>query len=135
MEEWTKSIFKINVLNQTRTDCSQRLWLNSVDCFLLSYYISYLHSAEHLPKRQLIYTKLVGVKFKKSSMYIIRFEVLSTVVLNDTIFWDTAPRSPYVNRRFGEKYHFHLQGVKSAEDETTVRYVHPLNADTLLCWF
>jgi hypothetical protein len=34
------------------------------------------------------------------------------------IFWDTALRSPYMNRRFGGKYHLHPQGRKSAEKET-----------------
>jgi hypothetical protein len=28
-------------------------------------------------------------------------------------FWDTAPCSPYMNRRFDGKYHYHLQGRKS----------------------
>jgi hypothetical protein len=30
--------------------------------------------------------------------------------LNADIFWDIAPCSPYVNRRFGGKYPLHLQG-------------------------
>jgi beta-lactamase class A len=29
------------------------------------------------------------------------------------MFWDTAPCSPYVNWRFGRKYHYHLQDRKS----------------------
>jgi hypothetical protein len=31
------------------------------------------------------------------------------------IFWDIAPCSPYVIRRFVGTYHFHLQGRKSGE--------------------
>jgi hypothetical protein len=31
-------------------------------------------------------------------------------LLNVASFWDTAPFSPYVNRRFGSTYHFHLEG-------------------------
>jgi hypothetical protein len=40
--------------------------------------------------------------------------------MNVAIFWDMALYNPYVNRRFGETYHLHLQGVKSAEKETDV---------------
>jgi hypothetical protein len=29
---------------------------------------------------------------------------------NVAIFWNLAPCSPYVNRRFGGTYHLHLQG-------------------------
>jgi hypothetical protein len=36
-------------------------------------------------------------------------------LLNVAIFCDTAPFSPYVNRRFGRKYHFLLQGSKPTE--------------------
>jgi hypothetical protein len=42
-------------------------------------------------------------------------------LLKIAIFWDIAPCSPYMNRRFGGTYHFHLQGRKSAEQETSVR--------------
>jgi hypothetical protein len=35
------------------------------------------------------------------------------------IFWDIAPCSPYMNRCFGGTYHRHLQGRKSAEQETS----------------
>jgi hypothetical protein len=43
------------------------------------------------------------------------FEVLTAVVMNVAIVWDIAPCSPYVNRRFEEAYHLHLQGRKSAQ--------------------
>jgi hypothetical protein len=29
--------------------------------------------------------------------------------MNVDVFWDVAPCSPYVNQRFGETYHLHLQ--------------------------
>jgi hypothetical protein len=45
------------------------------------------------------------------------FEVLTTVVMKISIFWDTAPWSPYMKRRFGGTYHLHLQGLKSEEQE------------------
>jgi succinylglutamate desuccinylase len=35
------------------------------------------------------------------------------------MFWDIAPCSRYMNRRFGGTYHLHLQGRKSAEKETS----------------
>jgi hypothetical protein len=50
---------------------------------------------------------------------IARFEVLTAVVRNVAIFWDTALCSPYVTGHFGGKFHLHLQGRKSAEPETT----------------
>jgi hypothetical protein len=39
---------------------------------------------------------------------------------NVVIFWDIAPYSSYVNRRFGGTHHLHLQVQKSAEQETSV---------------
>jgi hypothetical protein len=46
---------------------------------------------------------------------IARFEVLTAVVMKGTIFWDITPCSPLsVNRRFGETYRFHLQGIRRA---------------------
>jgi hypothetical protein len=41
---------------------------------------------------------------------------------NFAIYWDIAPCSTYVNRRFGGKYHLYLHGRKSAEQETSVSY-------------
>jgi hypothetical protein len=38
---------------------------------------------------------------------------------NVEIFWNIKPCIPYMNRRFGGTHHFHLQGLKSAEQETT----------------
>jgi hypothetical protein len=35
------------------------------------------------------------------------------------IFWDIAPCSLYMNRSFGGTYHLHLQGRKSAKQETS----------------
>jgi hypothetical protein len=43
------------------------------------------------------------------------FEVLAAVVMNFAIFWDIAPRRPYVNRRFAGTCHLHLQDRKPAE--------------------
>jgi hypothetical protein len=41
------------------------------------------------------------------------FEVVTVVVMKDTIFWDITPCSPLkVNRSFGGKYRLHLQGRK-----------------------
>jgi hypothetical protein len=35
----------------------------------------------------------------------VRFEVLTAVVINVAFFWDIAPFSPYVKRRFGGTCH------------------------------
>jgi hypothetical protein len=45
-------------------------------------------------------------------------------------FGDVAPCSPYVIRRLGRTYHLHLQGRKSAEQETSVQQVPLLLRDT-----
>jgi hypothetical protein len=57
--------------------------------------------------------------------------------INVANFWDIVPRSPYVNRRFGGKYRFHLQGRKSAEQKARVHQVsnHLLQAGFLLGGF
>jgi hypothetical protein len=50
----------------------------------------------------------------------IGFDLLTAVVMNVSMFWDIVPCGPYANRRFGGKYHPHLQGWKSAEQETDI---------------
>jgi hypothetical protein len=49
------------------------------------------------------------------------FEVLTAVVMIISFLWDIGVCNPYMNRRFGGTYHLHLQGRKSAEQETSVR--------------
>jgi hypothetical protein len=44
-------------------------------------------------------------------------------MVNVAIFWNTSSCNLYVNRRFREMYHFHIQGRKSAEQETRVQQV------------
>jgi hypothetical protein len=46
-----------------------------------------------------------------SSLQFVGIEVLTAVVIKFAIFWDIAPCSPYMNRRFGGTYHLHLQGA------------------------
>jgi hypothetical protein len=53
----------------------------------------------------------------------LRIEVLTVVVTNVAIFWDIVLLSPYVNRRFEEINHLHLQGRKSAVQESSVQQV------------
>jgi hypothetical protein len=43
--------------------------------------------------------------------------------MNVAIFRDVEPCSPYMNHHFGVKYNFHLQGRKSAEQETSLQQV------------
>jgi hypothetical protein len=45
-------------------------------------------------------------------MIVVGFKVVTEVVMNDAIFWDIAPCSPYLRRRFRGTYHFHLHGRK-----------------------
>jgi hypothetical protein len=42
--------------------------------------------------------------------------------MNIAVFWDIAPCSPYVNRRFGETYHLQLQDrkIRRARNQRTV---------------
>jgi hypothetical protein len=47
---------------------------------------------------------------KKSGCDYVGFQFLTVVVMNVSIFLDTAPCSPYVNRRFGETYHLNVHG-------------------------
>jgi hypothetical protein len=35
------------------------------------------------------------------------------------IFWDRAQCSQYMNQRFGETYHLHLQGQESVKQEAS----------------
>jgi hypothetical protein len=49
-----------------------------------------------------------------------------------SIFWYIAPCSPYVNRRFEGTYHIHLQGRKSAKQETSG---YQLQVGFLFVWF
>jgi hypothetical protein len=37
------------------------------------------------------------------------------VIVNVAIFWDIASYSPYVKRRFGGTYHFHLQDITAEQ--------------------
>jgi hypothetical protein len=50
----------------------------------------------------------------------IRFEVFAAVTMKNTVFWDVAPCSSCVNRRFGRTYRLHLQGRKIRERGTRV---------------
>jgi hypothetical protein len=45
------------------------------------------------------------------------------VVMNVAMSLDIAPCSPYANRHFGRTYRLHLQGRKSAEEETSMQQV------------
>jgi hypothetical protein len=57
-------------------------------------------------------TPLLTGKMKKTRH--VRFEVLTTVVMKSTIFWDITPCSLLsVNRRFGRTYRLYLQGRKN----------------------
>jgi hypothetical protein len=50
-------------------------------------------------------------------MLIVRFEVLTAVIMKNTVFWDVASCRSSVNRCFGGTYRLHLQDRKSASEE------------------
>jgi hypothetical protein len=50
-----------------------------------------------------------------------------------SIFWDIAPRSPYINRPFGGMFDLHLQGRKSAKQETSESRWLGRMTDSSLC--
>jgi hypothetical protein len=51
----------------------------------------------------------------KAYIYI-EFQVLTAVVMKNTIFWGMTPCSPLsANRRFGRTYRFHLQGQRISQ--------------------
>jgi hypothetical protein len=63
-------------------------------------------------------------------LYEVRISILNNIHVKDlrfpkryiniAIFWNRAPFSQYVNGNFGVTYHLHLQGRKSAKQETGV---------------
>jgi hypothetical protein len=65
-------------------------------------------------KKETTSFKSKEIKLRQSTSYF---------TMNVMIFWDTAPCSPYANRRFRGKYYLHLQGKKSAEQETSLQQV------------
>jgi hypothetical protein len=58
---------------------------------------------------------------EKSSMVLNRISGSHSDSYEFAIFRDIAPCSPYVDRCFGGTYHLHLQGRKSAEQETSLK--------------
>jgi hypothetical protein len=66
------------------------------------------------------------------SPYHVGFEVFTAVVMKSIIFWDMTPCSPFsFNRRFGETYRLHLQGLRNrfskpaSKQVVSWRYVPP----------
>jgi hypothetical protein len=44
------------------------------------------------------------------------FDILTSVVVKSSIFWDITPCSPLkVNRRFGGTYRLHIQGLRTSK--------------------
>jgi hypothetical protein len=87
--------------------------------FLFSNFILPVHFFQLLPL--FILTFYLTTLFQLQNLYgvewdwnIIRFEVLTGVIMKGIIFWDMTPCSYLsVNRRFGEKHRLHLQGRKN----------------------
>jgi hypothetical protein len=53
------------------------------------------------------------------------------IIVNVAIFWDIAPCNTFVKQRFGRTHYLHLQGLKSAEQQTSVQQVARLQARLL----
>jgi hypothetical protein len=60
----------------------------------------------------------VMIREVQDEIIFVGFKALTAVVV-----WNIAPCCPHGNRLFGGKYHFHIQGRKSAERETYVQRV------------
>jgi hypothetical protein len=58
-------------------------------------------------------------------IYYLRFEVFTAVTVKNAVFCDVAPCKSCVNRRFGGKYHLHLQGREIRERRTSVSSLQP----------
>jgi hypothetical protein len=43
----------------------------------------------------------------------VKFEYSTVVTIKNAVFWDVAPCSYFVNRRFGGTYRLHLQGIRN----------------------
>jgi hypothetical protein len=54
---------------------------------------------------------------------VFQINLFKTLNMKAAIFWDTAPCSPYIDRRFGGNYNLHLQGRKSAEQDPNAQQV------------
>jgi hypothetical protein len=52
---------------------------------------------------------------------LVRFEFFTAVTMKNVVFWDVALCRPWVNRRFGGAYGFHLQGRKIRADFSTLK--------------
>jgi hypothetical protein len=54
------------------------------------------------------------------------FEVFTAITMKNAVFWDVAPCSSFVNRRFGGMYRLHLPGREIRERGTSVsRWLQP----------
>jgi hypothetical protein len=62
----------------------------------------------------------------------VRFEVFTVVTMKNDVFWDVAPCSSYINRRFGGTYRLHFQGREMRERGTSM---NQQSATICLCWF
>jgi hypothetical protein len=83
------------------------------------------------PKKWTFFSLLT---FKIFLIYV-GLKALARLVMNVSIFWDVAPCSPYVHRRFVETYHLHLQSRKSAEQQASRQKKRSVGDEFLLSWF
>jgi hypothetical protein len=70
--------------------------------------------------RQNSLEEIPRLSWKLKVCYHVRFEVFTTVTMKNAVYWDVAPCSSCVNRRFGGTYRLHLRGRKIHERRTSV---------------
>jgi hypothetical protein len=73
-----------------------------------------------LHKNPSISLKIIWGWRTQTWQYNVRFEVFTAVTMKNAVFWDVAPCTSCVNRRFGGKYRLHLHGRKIRERGTSV---------------
>jgi hypothetical protein len=72
--------------------------------------------ARHLPSTPHLDAWKKSKLKKKGNYKILRIEVFTAVTMKNAVFWDVAPCTSCVNRRFGGTYRLHLQGRKIREN-------------------
>jgi hypothetical protein len=95
---------------------------------------STLQNVDSSPLRGAGFLEVVcASKKEKKIMPLLRFDVLTAVIMKKFIFWDITPCSPLkVKRRFGETYRIHCQGRRISQ----AKYERGNSACHLLsCWF
>jgi hypothetical protein len=86
--------------------------------------ISPLHSVHSISKLFTIIMLLILIVWQCGLTCLVQDRqtvlLLANMTMKNAVFWDVAPCSPFVNRRFGGTYRLHLQGRKICERGTSM---------------